>query len=125
MGGAVAFEMVVNSPELVSKLMVIVNTAPDFNMLGEMGEEMIKERTRILQTIGMEPLAKQIATGMFPEDGQEELRNAFLKEQVKILSNHIINSFITLMNWGIGDKIREIKVPTLVLASDWIILRYP
>ncbi|HKJ47684.1 MAG TPA: alpha/beta hydrolase, partial [Christiangramia sp.] len=42
MGGAVAFEMAISYSGLISK-MVIVNTAPDFNALGEMGEQMIKE----------------------------------------------------------------------------------
>lgn len=117
MGGAVAFEMVVNHPDLVSKL-IIVNTAPDFNDLGEMGEEMIKERTKTLKTVGVEPLARQIAAGMFPEDDQEELRNAFFERARKNPVDAYYNSFITLMNWGIGNKIRDVKVPTLVVASD-------
>lgn len=117
MGGAVAFEMVVKHPELISKL-IIVNTAPDFNDLGEMGEEMIKERTRILQTVGIDPLAKQIAAGMFPEDEQKELRNNFYERLRKNPVDAYFNSFITLMEWGIADKIKDIKTPTLVIASD-------
>lgn len=117
MGGAVAFEMAVTYPALVSKL-IIVNTAPDFNMLGEMGEEMVRERTKILQTIGMEPLAKQIATGMFPEEEQKELRNAFYERARKNPVTPYFYSFITLMNWGIGSKIRDINVPALVIASE-------
>lgn len=117
MGGAVAFEMVVKNPDLVSKL-IIVNTAPDFNDLGEMGEEMIRERTKILKTVGVEPLAKQIAGGMFPEDDQEELRNAFFERARKNPVDAYYNSFITLMQWGIGGKIENIKVPALVIASD-------
>lgn len=117
MGGAVAFEMVVNNPNLVSKL-IIVNTAPDFNELGEMREEMIRERTKILRTVGMEPLARQIAIGMFPDDDQEELMNTFYTRARKNPVNPYFNSFITLMNWGIGNKIGEIDAPTLVIASD-------
>lgn len=117
MGGAIAFEMAVKFPDLVSR-MVIINTAPDFNDLGEMGEEMVRERTKTLQTVGMEPMAQQIATGMFPEDEQKELRNAFLKRARKNPVDAYFNSFITLMDWGIGEKIREIKIPVLVIASD-------
>ena len=117
MGGAVAFEMAVKYPELISKL-IVVNTSPDFNNLGEMGEKMIKDRTRILDNSGMEPLAKQVAESLFPEEGQSKLRNAFY-ERVK--SNSVrsyFNSFITLMEWGIAEKIKDIKAPALVIASD-------
>jgi pimeloyl-ACP methyl ester carboxylesterase len=117
MGGAVAFELVINHPEQVSKL-IIVNTAPDFNDLGEMGEKMIRERTKTLHTVGMEPLANEIAAGMFPEDEQEELRNAFFERASKNPVDAYYNSFITLMDWGIGEKIKNIDVPTLVIASD-------
>ena len=117
MGGAVAFEMVVNHPQLISKL-IIVNTAPDFNDLGDMGEEMIRERTKILKTLGIEPLAKQIAASMFPGDDQLELRKAFYDRARNNPVNTYFNSFITLMEWGIGEKIKDIKVPTLVIASD-------
>lgn len=117
MGGAVAFEMAVNQPDLISKL-IIVNTAPDFNDLGEMGEEMVRERTKILQTVGVEPLARQIASGMFPGEDQEELKKAFFERARRNPVNAYYNSFITLMEWGIGSKLRDIKVPTLVVASD-------
>ncbi len=117
MGGAVAFEMAVNNPAFVSKL-IIVNTAPDFNMLGEMGEEMVRERSKILKTEGMEPLAKQIAAGMFPVEEQEKLRASFYQRASKNPVKPYFNSFITLMNWGIGNKIQEINIPTLVIASE-------
>ncbi len=117
MGGAIAFEMAVDFPELISR-MVIVNTAPDFNDLGEMGEEMVRERTKSLKTSGMEPLARQISEGMFPKDEQKELRNAFFERARKNPVDAYYNSFITLMEWGIGDKIKKIKIPVLVIASD-------
>ena len=117
MGGAIAFEMAVNFPELVSK-MVIINTAPDFNDLGEMGEEMVRERTKSLKTTGMEPLSRQISEGMFPGDDQRELRNAFFERARKNPVDAYYNSFTTLMEWGIGEKIKQIDVPVLIIASD-------
>ena len=86
--------------------MVIVNTAPDFNDLGEMGEEMVRERTKSLKTTGMEPLARQISEGMFPGEDQKDLRNAFFERAQKNPVDAYYNSFITLMKWGIGDKIK-------------------
>lgn len=117
MGGAIAFEMGVRFPELLLK-MVIINTAPDFNDLGEMGKEMVRERTRSLKTSGMEPLARQISEGMFPKDDQKKLRSAFFERARKNPVDVYFNSFTTLMEWGIGEKIKEIAVPVLVIASD-------
>ncbi|MBQ0740286.1 hypothetical protein J9332_39005, partial [Aquimarina celericrescens] len=91
---------------------------PDFNELGEMGKEMIKDRTRILETVGIEPLAKQIAESMFPEDEQLELREAFYNRAKMNPVESYFNSFITLMEWGVGEKIKDIKVPTMVIATD-------
>ncbi|MUP44574.1 alpha/beta hydrolase [Gramella sp. BOM4] len=117
MGGALAFELAVKYPNLIDKL-IIVNTAPDFNNLGEFGEQMIAERTHALKTSGMKPLAEQVATNMFPEDSQRHLKQAFYDRASKNPVDAYYNSFVTLMKWGIGDKVSEIDNPALVVASD-------
>ena len=117
MGGAVAFEMAVRYESMISK-MVIVNTAPDFNALGEMGEQMIKERTEMLRSQGMNAMAEKVAEGMFPEDDQKPLRDAFYQRASANDLEAYYNSFITLMDWGIGEKVKTIEVPSLVVASD-------
>ncbi len=116
MGGAVAFDMAVKHPTLLSK-MVIVNTAPDFNKLGWLGKKMVLERTLSLKFSGMEPLARKVANGMFPEEHQKELREAFYKRAKINDVNAYYHSFRSLMRWGIGDEIRNVKIPTLVIAS--------
>ena len=117
MGGAVAFELAVSHLDLVKK-MIIVNTAPDFNNLGWFGIKMVIERTLALKFKGMEPLAKKVATGMFPEEHQKDLREEFYSRARKNDVNAYYQSFRTLMRWGIGEKIKNIKVPTLVIASE-------
>jgi len=117
MGGAVAFEMAIKYPKLFSKMM-IVNTAPDFNNLGWFGKKMIWQRTLSLKLRGMEPLAKKVAERMFPEKKQQHLRDAFYKRAKSNDVNAYYNSFRTLMRWGIGNKIKSIQIPTLVVASD-------
>lgn len=117
MGGAIAFEMATKYNGLISK-MVIVNTAPDFNTLGEMRDQMIRERTEMLRSQGMQAMAEKVANGMFPEDEQKDLREAFYKRANENDLEAYYNSFITLMNWGIGDKVISIEIPSLVVASD-------
>ena len=118
MGGAIAFEMAVKFPSLFHKL-VIVNTAPDFNNLGEFGEQMIQERTNLLKSEGMEAMAKKVSEGMFPDPEQLELQQSFYNRASKNELEPYYNSFITLMEWGLGDKIKKITTPSLVIASEY------
>lgn len=118
MGGAIAFDMAVKYPLLFHK-MVIVNTAPDFNDLGEFGVQMIEERTHLLRSEGMKAMAKKVAEGMFPDPAQKDLRQIFYNRASQNELEPYYNSFITLMKWGLGDKIEAITTPSLVVASEF------
>jgi len=117
MGGAVAFEMAAKHPEYLDNL-VIVNSGPNFNDMGKTGEDLLKNRTTFLKTKGVEPLAKEISFNMFPEAHQIDMRNQFEARCKKNDYNAYFKSFVTLMDWGLGDRIKDIKTRTLVVASD-------
>ena len=117
MGGAVAFQLAYAYPECIDKL-VIVNSGPDFNDMGTIGQEMLTHRTTFLRTKGLAALAKEVAYNMFPESHQETMRSEF---EERYRNNDFVsyyNTFVTLMNWGLGDNIKKIKAKTLVIASD-------
>ncbi|MGY8916253.1 MAG: alpha/beta fold hydrolase, partial [Flavobacteriales bacterium] len=117
MGGAVAFQMASSYPAYVENL-VIVNSGPDFNDMGSSGEELLNNRTQFLETKGLELLAKEISFNMFPEAHQVGLRNAFETRCKNNDYNAYYKSFVTLMAWGLGDKLKDIQTRTLVIASD-------
>ncbi len=117
MGGAVAFQLAYDSPEKIKNL-VIVNSGPDFNNMGKIGEDLLNNRTEFLKTKGLKALAKEIAYNMFPEDTQVDMRNQFEERCKENDYDAYYNSFVTLMNWGLGDKLKEIKTRTLIVASD-------
>ncbi|MEH1006415.1 MULTISPECIES: alpha/beta hydrolase [unclassified Winogradskyella] len=117
MGGAIAFEMAATHPEYLENL-VIVNSGPDFNNMGKIGEDLLDKRTTFLKTKGLEALAKEISFNMFPEDHQIDLRNEFETRCKNNDYNAYYKSFVTLMDWGLGDKIKDISARTLVVASD-------
>lgn len=117
MGGAVAFEMAAQHPDYLENL-VIVNSGPDFNDMGKIGEELLENRTEFLETKGLAALAKEISFNMFPEDHQIELRNEFEIRCKNNDYNAYYKSFVTLMAWGLGDRIKDIKTRTLVVGSD-------
>lgn len=117
MGGAIAFQFAVSYPKMIDKL-VIVNSGPDFNNMGQIGEDLLKNRTIYLEENGLIPLAKEISFNMFPEDHQLTMRNDFEKRCKENTYHSYINSFTTLMDWGLGDTIKEIEAKTLIIASD-------
>lgn len=117
MGGAVAFQMAASYPDYLDNL-VIVNSGPDFNAMGKIGEELLKNRIHFLETKGLEPLAKEIAFNMFPEEHQTNLRHDFETRCKNNDYNAYYKSFTTLMEWGLADAIKNIKTRTLVVASD-------
>ena len=117
MGGAVAFDFAVKHPEYLDNL-VIVNSGPDFNDMGQIGEDLLNGRTKFLETKGLNALAKEISYNMFPEASQVDLRNEFEERCKQNDYNAYYKSFTTLMNWGLGKKLKEIKTRTLVVASD-------
>ncbi|MBF8149708.1 alpha/beta hydrolase [Winogradskyella sp. F6397] len=117
MGGAVAFEMAAKHPKYLDHL-VIVNSGPDFNDMGKTGEDLLKNRTEFLETKGLEALSKEISYNMFPEDHQVDLRHEFEVRCKNNDYNAYYKSFTTLMEWGLGDQIHNIKTRTLVVGSD-------
>lgn len=117
MGGAVAFQIAISYPEMVDKL-IIVNSGPDFNAMGELGEELIKTRTAFIQTKGMKALAKEISANMLPEKHQDKLRQEFEERCGNNDEQVYLKTFLTLMEWGLGDKLSTISKPTLVITSD-------
>ncbi|MCF1422569.1 alpha/beta fold hydrolase [Mangrovimonas futianensis] len=117
MGGAVAFQMAVSHPEYVDK-MVIVNSGPDFNGMGQIGDDLISHRTEFLRTRGLDELAAEISYNMFPEENQREMRMIFEKRCKENHPKAYEKSFLTLMSWGLGEDLKKIDHATLVIASD-------
>ena len=117
MGGAVSFQMAVSHPEIVDKL-IIVNSGPDFDNMGKMGTELLESRTAFLKMKGLQELAKEISKNMFPEPQQQKLRHEFEERCGKNNPEVYYKTFVTLMEWGLGDKLETIPHKTLVVGSD-------
>lgn len=117
MGGAISFEMAIQHPELVEKL-VIINSGPDFNNPNDSGVDILAERTKIIKEFGFEPLAEKISNGMFPEEYQTEWREDFKKRIMSNDEDSYLLTFGELMKWGLGEKISVIEKPTLIITSD-------
>ena len=55
---------------------------------------------------------------MFPEDTQVDMRNQFEERCKENDYDAYYNSFVTLMNWGLGDKLKEIKFNSLIFLDN-------
>ena len=117
MGGAVSFQMAVSHPDIVDKL-IIVNSGPDFDNMGKIGAELLQSRTVFLKTKGLQELAKEISKNMFPEPQQQKLREDFEERCGKNSPEVYYKTFVTLMEWGLGDKLETIPHKTLIVGSD-------
>jgi pimeloyl-ACP methyl ester carboxylesterase len=117
MGGAVAFQMAVSHTDIVDRL-IIVNSGPDFDNMGKIGTDLLESRTLFLKTRGLQELAKEISKNMFPEPQQQQLKEEFEERCSKNSPEVYYKTFVTLMNWGLGDKLETIPHQTLVVGSD-------
>ena len=117
MGGAVSFQMALDYPDLVNRL-VIVNSGPDFNNPNSSGVDILAERTKIIKEQGFMTLAEKIAEGMFPKSDQIVWRKDFKNRVVNNDEDAYLKTFGELMKWGIGEEVSKIQHPTLIIASD-------
>ena len=117
MGGAVSFQVALDYPEMVNRL-VIVNSGPDFNNPNASGVDILAERTKVIKEQGFITLAEKIAEGMFPEENQKEWREDFKTRVIQNDEDAYLKTFAELMKWGLGDKVAEVVQETLVIASD-------
>jgi len=117
MGGMIAFQLAVNSPESL-KSMTIVNSAP------EMATHSLKDRLQIFQRLivfrlfSMRKIGQVIAGKLFPNADQQELRSMMIERWAQNDKRAYMDSFKALLGWTVMEHIKNIQLPTLVIAAD-------
>ena len=117
MGGMIAFQLAVNSPESL-KSMTIVNSAP------EMAAHSLKDRLQIFQRLmvfrlfSMRKIGQVIAGKLFPNADQQELRSMMIERWAQNDKRAYMDSFKALLGWTVMEHIKNIQLPTLVIAAD-------
>jgi len=117
LGGMVAFQMALDFPDLIRKL-VIVNSVPDLVPRG-IGDVLgFWQRLLIIRLLGMEKMGRALAKRFFTEPEQEPLQEVFIKRWSE---NHIPAyraSLKAAYGWSVQDRLGEISAPTLVVGAD-------
>lgn len=117
MGGAVAMSLVLLAPERVSRL-VIANSVPSFRPQRprELGE--VALRLLMIATLGPRRLGALMARRNFPDADQSGLRALVEARSASNSRRVYMASLLALMRWSVRERLDEISVPVLVIASE-------
>ena len=117
MGGMIAFQMAVDFPDLVRSL-VIVNSGPAMVLKKRSQRALIALRFLIVRWFGMRTMGKMVAGPLFPNPGQEHLRETFMNRLAENDPRAYLDSLRAINGWSVMDRISAIRCPVLVVASD-------
>lgn len=117
LGGMVAFQMALDHPRLIKKL-VIVNSVPELVPRGLKDLLGYWQRLLIVRVLGMRRMGQVLADRFFSEPDQEAIKEVFVQRWSE---NHVPSYLAALKaayGWSIKERLGEIRVPTLVIGAD-------
>jgi pimeloyl-ACP methyl ester carboxylesterase len=117
MGGMIAFQMAVDRPDLVKKL-VVVNAGPEYLMNTFKQRIQVWIRFLILRIFGMQKIGELLSKRLFIKPEQEQLRKLFVERWAENDARAYRDSMQAIVGWSVMDLIAKISCPTLILASD-------
>ncbi len=118
MGGAVAIEMALRTPQAVGAL-VLVNTAPGFTLTTWQRRRMAWLRVLIATFLGVGAVARLYGRGYFPSRGQGRLRKRLIRRASATSRWVYLASLRSLTRWNAESRLRAIGAPTLVLGAEF------
>lgn len=117
MGGMIAFQMAVSSPELL-KTMVIVNSGPEFIIRTARQRFEIVKREFITRFLGMRRLSEFLSGRLFPDPKQLKDRELMKMHWAENEKNAYLASFRALKGWSVTNHLKNIRCPTLVISAE-------
>lgn len=117
MGGAISFQLAVDHPDLVSRL-IIINSQPSFALDHWTKHMMVLTRIGMARTMGMSRLARFVAKRMFPDPAHHGLRERMIRRHSTNDRRSYIEAVNALAGWSVADKLGDLRAPTLILAAD-------
>lgn len=117
LGGMVAFQLALDSPELV-KTLTIINSAPAVILPRMRDHFFFYLRMINIKLFGMRALAMHLAKLLFPRPDQANLREAFIKRWSENDPKAYLNSLRMFRGWNVMHRLAEIKCPTLIVTAD-------
>ncbi len=117
LGGMVAFQLAVDSPELVNSL-IIINSGPELVLRSFPERIAFLQRKMIVRCLGMKHMAQLLGKILLPEPQQKSLQKTLVQRWAKNDKKAYLKSINAIIGWSVADRISSIKSPTLVIAAD-------
>ena len=118
MGGAVAFELALEAPEMVRSLM-LVNTGPEVRPRTVKEHLMLWQRRVLTRVIPMERWAALLGERLFPGPELEQLRRDFTARWSANDPRAYRAAFHALLRWSVAKRLGEIRQPCLVVHAEF------
>jgi pimeloyl-ACP methyl ester carboxylesterase len=117
MGGAVAFQLTLDHPQLVQTL-TVVNSGPEAVVRHWKEKLGVWLRGVIVRKKGVARLAKAIGPRLFPQPENQSVRAAFEERLARNEKEPYLHAFYALIGWSVMDRIGDIQCPVYVITAD-------
>jgi len=117
LGGAVAFQLALDHPELVRTL-TIVNSGPDATVRTFKEKFAVWMRQYVVRRKGMARLAGLIGPHLFPKPENRAERERFIERTSRNDPQAYLHAFRALIGWSVADRLGAIACPVLAIAAD-------
>jgi 3-oxoadipate enol-lactonase len=117
MGGAVAMQMALDRPGRVAKL-VLANTLPSFLIDTPGKRATLWLRLLLMGLLGPRLMAQVMTRRLYPHPGQAKLRAKVAQRNARNDRHVYLATIRALTRWSVRDRVGELTMPVLVLASE-------
>ena len=117
MGGMIAFQLALDTPELVKSL-IIINSGPALILKTSQERTAFFLRDLIVRCLGMGYLAQKLAKILLPEPHQKPLREKLIKRWSANNKKAYLASLSAITGWSVEDRISNLQCPCLIMSAD-------
>ena len=117
MGGAVALQLAVDYANRVDNLLV-VNSQPSFIPTEWRQKLEYRVRKMVVSALGVRRLAPIIAKRLFPDPGQQELRDLLIDRYSQNDAHAYLATLDALAAWSVVSRLGDLHMPTLFITAD-------
>ncbi|MFZ0547824.1 MAG: alpha/beta hydrolase [Candidatus Promineifilaceae bacterium] len=117
LGGMVAFQLALDSPDSVKSL-VIINSGPEVVARTLRERWQVFVRRAIVQFLGMRRMGEVLSERLFPKAEQAELRAVFVERWAENNPKAYMATLNAIVGWSVAKRIGEIEARTLVISAD-------
>ncbi|MCK5915165.1 MAG: alpha/beta fold hydrolase [Deltaproteobacteria bacterium] len=117
LGGMIALQLGIDSPELIKSLIVV-------NAVSEVKVKTLKEKFELqlrlisLSLLGMRNLGKLLAARLFPNSSQQKIRDLFAGRWAENDPSAYRATLKAIIGWGVTEKLHKLNAPLLVIAAE-------